>query len=363
MMSKRQPSCGIRRPVRVVLLWAIILIVTCCAACTGPAPGEPEQTIRIRYADQNDSDGWEAVKAAQPWLDCIEQSTAGRVKFEAFYSESLVKGSDAWDAARHDLTDLAWMFHCYWADKTTLANVISLPLLPFKSARQASGILWQLYQQYPSLRDQFNENQILVMWASSPYFLVTAHKPVKTLDDLKGLRLRVPAGPPADILKTLGAVPVEVGMPDINLYLQNGVIDGITTSWESLLSFKQYRLTKYYTYIPIFTVYFSQAMSRPTWDRLPSQVQAQIMSCSQLEGSLFWGENMFDSAARAGHDLVRSQSLEMVEYTIPDEELVRWQSAARPVWEDWVKAQTAAGYPEAREILDTTLNLINTYQP
>jgi TRAP-type transport system periplasmic protein len=261
------------------------------------------------------------------------------------------------------LTDIAWMFHGYWANKTSLANVISLPLLPFTDAKQASGILWQLYQKYPSLREQFKENHVLLTWASTPYFLVTSQKQVKTLDDIKGLKVRIPTGPPAEIMQALGAIPVTAGMPDIYQYLQMGIIDGMATSWESLLSFKHYELVKYYTYIPMFSVYFSQAMSQDSWNKLPQGIQNQINSVSGLEGSLFWGENMFDSAAVAGRDLVQARSIDMVEYTIPADELARWDEIARPIWEDWIKKQNEAGYPEAREILNTTLELIRSYHP
>jgi len=255
------------------------------------------------------------------------------------------------------------MFHGYWGDQTPLSNVISLPLLPFTSAKQASGILWQLYEKYPSIRAEYKDNQVLLMWASTPYFLVTARQQVKTLDDIRGLKIRVPTGPPMEIMKALGAVPVNVAMPDIYLYFQKGIIDGMTTSWESLLSFRHYKLAKYYTYIPLFTVYFSQAMNTTVWNNLPEDVKEQISSVSGLKGSTFWGENMFDTAATDGYEMVKKQGLEMVEYTLPEEELARWSKVARPLWDDWVKKMTEAGHPEAREILDTTLKLIETYNP
>jgi TRAP-type transport system periplasmic protein len=319
--------------------------------------------IKLKYADQNSADGWEATQAAQPWLDQIQIATNQRIKIERFYSESLVKGANSWAATKLDIADLAWMFHGYWADQTPLTNVISLPLLPFKNARQASGIIWLLYEKYPSIRSEFKDNHVLLMWASTPYFLVTAQKQVKTLNDIQGLKIRVPAGPPVEIMKSLGAVPITIGMPDTYLYLHNGILDGMTTAWESLLSFKQYELVRYYTYIPIFSVFFSQAINNQVWNNLPLDLQQQISSVCGLEGSQFWGENMFDSAATAGHDLLRDRGLEMAEYTLPQDELKKWNEAAEPIWETWVNKMTSEGHPEARDILNNTLELIETYQP
>jgi C4-dicarboxylate-binding protein DctP len=161
----------------------------------------------------------------------------------------------------------------------------------------------------------------------------------------------------------LGAIPVNAGMPDLYLYLQKGIVDGMATSWESLLSFRQYQLVKYYTYIPLFTVYFSQAINDSVWNSLSQSQKSGINSVSGLRGSLFWGENMFDTAAEVGRDTVKNQGFEMVEYTLPSDELARWSAVAKPLWDGWVQKMTLSGYPEAQEILDTTLELIRTYQP
>lgn len=342
----------------------VIFVLIWTGITSSPGPfSSPDSSIKLKYADQNSAQGWEALHAAEPWKDQIQTATNQRIKIETYYSESLVKGANSWAATKLDLSDIAWMFHGYWADQTPLTNVVSLPLLPFKSAKQASGILWQLYEKYPSIREEFKENHVLLMWASTPYFLVTAQKQVKTLNDIQGLKIRVPAGPPVEIMKTLGAIPVTIGMPDTYLYLNKGLIDGMSTAWESLLSFKQYELVKYYTYIPMFTVFFSQAMNNQVWNGLPKEIQQQIDSVCGLKGSLFWGENMFDTAATTGHDLLKKQGLEMAEYNMSQHDLDKWNEAAEPMWEIWVKNMTADGHPEARDILNSTLELIETYEP
>jgi len=54
----------------------------------------------------------------------------------------------------------------------------------------------------------------------------------------------------------------------------------------------------------------------------------------------------------------------MIEYTLPDDEVKRWQQiGGEPFWEEWVATQEKAGHPEAREILNTVLNLCETYNP
>jgi TRAP-type C4-dicarboxylate transport system substrate-binding protein len=325
----------------------------------------PSGTIyKLKYADQNPDVGWSGVHSAKPWVDSITKATNGRVQIETYFSESLFKGVDAWNSVKSGLGDIAWMFHGYWANKTTLSDVVALPLMPFKSAKQASGILWKLYEKYPTLAAQFKENHVLLTWTSAPYFLVTTKKQVKTLDDFKGLNIRVVSGPPIDMMKALGANPVTKGMPDTYIALQKGELDGMCLPWETLISFRQYETVKYYTYVPMFTTYFSQAINIDKWNSLPKDIQDQINSVCGLQGSLFWGENMFDSATVAGRDLVKKAGLEMIEYTPPSDEIQKWTDVAgTPLWNAWVAKQTAAGFPEAKDILNTTLELIKTYNP
>ncbi len=328
-----------------------------------PTTAAPLPVIKLKYGDQNPPTGWAGSKAAQPYLDQITAATNGRVQFETYFSQSLFKGADSWVSVKNGIGDMAWMFHGYWANQTPLSDVLSLPFMPFTSAKQASGIFWQLYEKFPTLRDQYKDNQVLVTFCSQPYFLITSKKQVKTVEDMKGLQIRVVAGPSIDYMKALGAAPVTKGMPDTYMALQKGEIDGMAVPWEALLSFRQYEVVKYYTYMPMFTVYFTQAMNKDKWNSLPKDVQDQIKSVSGLKGSQFWGENQFDTAMAEGRDLVKKQGLEMIEYTMPESELAKFSAAAQPLWNAWVQKMTDAGNPEAKDILATTLELIKTYKP
>ena len=151
----------------IIICLAVVLITSLIfSGCAQPAAPE---VITLKYADQNPKDGWEGKNAMQPWLRQIEEATNGRVQFEIYDAQTLCKGVDAWEALKGGVADVAWCFHGYWAGMTTLADVISLPGLDFDSAEQASGILWQLYEKYPSIRTQFADNHVLLTWTSNPF--------------------------------------------------------------------------------------------------------------------------------------------------------------------------------------------------
>ena len=104
-------------------------------------------------------------------------------------------------------------------------------------------------------------------------------------------------------------------------------------------------------------------MNIAKWNSLPKDVQDQINSVSGIKGSTFWGKNMFDTAEAAGRDLIKKSGSPMTEYTVSGAELDQWTYATKGLWDAWVNKMTAAGYPEAKDILNTTQELIKTYKP
>ena len=110
----------------------IILLVSSAAA----------QVIKLTLADQNPQTGWGGVEALQPWVKKVEEATKGKVKIDVYYSQTLAKAPDIWNAVKTGVADMGWCFHGYWPDMTPLADVITLPSLPIKSAEKGSEVLW-----------------------------------------------------------------------------------------------------------------------------------------------------------------------------------------------------------------------------
>jgi TRAP-type C4-dicarboxylate transport system substrate-binding protein len=317
------------------------------------------QEIKLTLADQNSATAWGSVNAMQPWIKKVEEATKGRVKIQLYSSQTLTKGPDTWRAVKSGVADIGWCFHGYWPDLTPLADVITLPALPFTKAEKGSEVLWKLYEKFPSIQKEFADVKPLMMWTSNPYFLITSKKQVKTLDDLKGLKIRVTGGPPTEQIKALGAVPTAIPMPDNYQALDKGVIDGMGAPWEAMHGFRLYEVVKYYTMMPLSAVYFSMCANKEKWASLPKDVQDAIMSVSGLEGSKFWGKNFFDTAEQAVIDQVKKGNFEMNRYVLPPEEVAKMTKiAGEPLWDEWVKKMEAKGHKDARDILKATLDML-----
>jgi TRAP-type C4-dicarboxylate transport system substrate-binding protein len=323
-----------------------------------------QKAIKLTYSDHNPPNAWCTVNGTEPWLKRIEKATDGKVQIERYYAESLAKGTDAWMGLKTGVVDMAWCAQGYWAGVTPLSDVITLPFLPFKNGRQAGGILWKLREKYPEIQKEYADVHVLVFHATPPISLITSKKPVKTMEDLKGLKLRVLAGPPTDVFKAMGAVPVLLGMPDVYLAMQKGTIDGSGIPLGTLEIFNLYEVAKYWTHVPITTSYFTVSMNKAKWNSLPPDIQKAITSVCGYEGSRTYAYDFHDSydqpVRKEMDDWVKKGGQKLEEYDLPKAELDRWiEAAGRPVWDRWVAGMEAKGLP-GKAVLADTLKLIET---
>jgi TRAP-type C4-dicarboxylate transport system substrate-binding protein len=335
-----------------------VLEITVCLLLAVSTACSASQTITLSFANQNPETSWSAMKAIGPWSKQVEAATSGRVKIKIYYSQTLCKGKDIWNSTKFGTADMGWCFHGYWPGMTPLSDVIQLPALPFKTAEKGSEVLWKVYEKFPAIQKEFSDNQILLLYTSGPYVLITKDKPIIRMEDMKGLKIRMTGGPPTEMAIALGATPMLIAMPDVYIALQKGVLDGMGVPWEAVHGFRLYEVVNHYTDTPFPATLFSIAMNKRKWNSLPKDIQDAIMSVSGLEGSKFWGKNFFDTAKDAVMEKTREMGKELVFHPMPDDERQRWiETAGRPIWDNWVAAMEKQGHPQAREILDTVLEL------
>lgn len=336
----------------VVALFLLINFMAFLAVTSNAKP------ITLTFSNQNSESSYSAMNTIVPWVRQVEKATNDKVKIEIYYSQTLHKGKDAWEATKNGIADISWCFHGYWPGLTPLADVVSLPALPFKTAEKGSEVLWKLYEKFPSIQKEFSDNKVLLLYTSTPYMLITTKKQVKTMDDMRGMKIRMSGGPPTEMMKALGGVPMNIPMPDNYMSLQKGVIDGLGAPWEAIHGWRLYEVVNHYTETQFPAVYFSISMNKRKWNSLDKETQDAIMSVGGLEGSKFWGRNYFDTAKEAVLKEAKEAGKTIEVYSLPEEEKERWLTVAgKPIWESWVKDMEEKGFANAREILDTTVSI------
>ena len=199
---------------------------------------------------------------------------------------------------------------------------------------------------------------MLLFFTSEPYTLITRDKPVRSIEELKGLKIRMVGGPPTEMVQALGGAPLFVSMADAYISLQKGVVDGMGAPWEAIHTWRFYDVVNHYTQVPFPAVYFSVVMNKATWESLPPDVQSAIMSVGGLAGSKFWGRNFFDNAKSVSLEKIDASGKSDHIYTLSPEERDRWlETGGRPVRSDWTRRMEEMGFANASQILDAAVEL------
>ena len=333
----------------------ITVIVGLTLVFTGVAFSQAE-TITLTLTDQHSEYAWGSVHALQPWVKQVERASKGQVKIQIYPNQALTRAEDNWNAVKNGSADIGLCSHGYWPGMTPLADVIGLPALPFKTAEKGSEVLWKLYEMFPTMQKQFEENHVLLLYTSPPQTLITTQKRVKTLEDVQGLKIRTTKGPPADQILAMGGTPMLIPLSDTYASMQMGNIDGTGATYEAILGLRLYEVVKFYTEVPFPADYFSIVMNNNKWESLPQGVKDAIASVSGPQGAQFWGRNFFDSAKEG---LFQKSGVEINFYSLPDVERDRWREiGGEPIWNQWVNSMKEQGYPEAQDILMRALDMM-----
>jgi TRAP-type transport system periplasmic protein len=320
--------------------------------------------INLRYADTSPPTAWSSTHALQPWLKQIEEATNGRIKFEVYYDQTLCKAADAWQAVITGVADVAFITHSIYPGLTPLTDVMTLPFLPVISSKQSSGIAWRLYERFPSIKNEFKAVHLLEIHTTAPSNVYNNKREIKTLNDWQGLKIRVGQGPPAALMKRLGATPISLATGDIYMGLSKGLIDGSTLNWDGIISYRFYEVVKYRTVVPLSILVQSIVMNNERWNSIPGEMQDAINSKCGFATSEFWGYNMFDSVEPSAIAQIKRNGYSFIEYIPPQEEIQKWiDIGGKPIRASWVADRTSEGLPEAQEILSTVLELANSYEP
>jgi TRAP-type C4-dicarboxylate transport system substrate-binding protein len=359
--------------VSLVCILVVGLLLGACAApapapkpspTPAPTPAPAPQPVKLIFGSQNPETGWEVSKASIPWMKKITDASKGQITFQGYYAQSLFKGTDAWEAIKSGQADLGWIAMSFFPGIASLAEWTMLPGINYPSGYAAGDVMWQMYEKYPEMKKQFDDNiKVLAFPIIEPFFFQMKDKQIKTLDDIKGIKVRTVGGPQTDFLKALGASPVFMGINEVYENIDKGVIDGALLPWEANVSYRIYEIAKYYTIAPVSCGLFVIAMNKTKWNGLAPDVQKLIMDNSGKQASAWWSQVVSDDLAVFGKDNAKSKGKAYNEYVVPQDELDKWHSAAgKATWDKWIKDNEAKGFTNAKTILDDAVNTLKNYK-
>jgi TRAP-type C4-dicarboxylate transport system substrate-binding protein len=290
---------------------------------------------------------------AESWCKEVETRTEGRVKVQYFAGQTLTKAKQTYDSIVDGIADVGTSALAYTQGRFPVMSAIDLPF-GYSSGVVATAVANDLYAELQP--KEFADTKVMYFNAHGPGFIHTRSTPVKTLADLKGLKIRS-TGMSADVVKALGATPVPMPMPDSYQALQKGVVDGSAYPVEANKGWKLGEVVKYvtYAYPAAYTTCFFVVMSKAKWDALDPNDQKIIEEINQ-EWALKHGE-AWDTSDEEGRAFFLSQEGNEI-IQIDDAEAAQWGEAVAPLIDDYAKKLDGQGL-DGKAVVDSIRESLN----
>lgn len=286
------------------------------------------------------------------WAEHVERHTDGRVKVQLIGGAVLGTPVEHLDICLSGRADIAWIAIGHFPGVFPYSDVRFLPFL-YPSGAVGGRVFWEMTEKY-LLDTEYKDLKVLYTHPTAVMQLLTRTKQVKTVEDLKGLKIVMDSAVQVTMTEMLGAVPVFVTEGEIFTTLERGLVEGRWREWEGAVTWKEMEVTKYRTGgLDIASNHGMGIMNLDSWNKLPADVQ-KVIDEMRL-GHSIWAGLSFDETS-----LQRLPELQEYDkkvgnpeiYWLPKEEKARFVAAVEPMYEWWVSDMESKGNMKAREILE-----------
>ena len=320
---------------RALMIFLIIVLGVAFAA-----PAFSAKVVKLKVANFFPTKAFQSTVLEQFCRD-LEKRTDGKVKVDYFAGQSLLKAPAMFDGVVDGVADIGYSHVYYTAGRFKVMETAGLPL-GMPSGWVASQVYNDFYQEFKP--KEFDAVKVLFFNSTPNSAIATAKKPIRKLEDLKGLKIRAP-GMCGEVIKALGATPAPTPMMEVYDALSKGVIDGEQSNFETLFAFKFGEVVKYSTTVPQinFPYPFYLVMNKNSYKKLPADVKPifdKLVGEYKERFILMWNAIDF-----IGKKFGLTHGVEIIE--LPDSEMKRWVAAVQPVIDGYVKKMVKEGYSEA----------------
>lgn len=284
-------------------------------------------------------------KLAEQWCREVEKRTHGKVKIDYFPGGTLTKAKQCYDGVVEGISDIGLSVLAYSRGRFPIMAAVDLPL-GYTSGTQATLTANAVYDKYKP--GELSDVYPMYFHAHGPGLLFTTEKPVASLADMKGLKIRS-TGNSAKLVKALGGTPVAQSMPTSYQSLQKGVVDGSMHPMESNKGWKLAEVVKFGTndYAVAYTTTFFVVMNKDKWASLDAETRKVITEINR-EWAFKHGK-AWDESDLAGKNFFLEKGGQTI--NLDEKESAKWVNAAKPVIQNYHDSVSGHGF-DSKEIIE-----------
>ena len=271
------------------------------------------------------------------WGKWIEEATEGRVKIKLEYGMGHPKSM--FDLVEDGVVDASFSYHGYVPGRFKLPQIAEQPGLGV-NAEAASVALWRVQQKYFNKAEEFEGLTLAAIFTHGPGYVHTI-KPVTSLAELKGKKIRIGGGIQSDLGKRLAITPIAAPGSKVYEMLQQGVIDGVFMPMGEQQSLRLYEVAPNVLAVPggMYLGSFSIFINPDFLADLPKKDRDAIMSVSGEKLSAMAG-SAWDNADAKGLTFAKNNG---VTVTSNKQLAQEFKQISKGLDDEWVESVKSKG--------------------
>jgi len=302
------------------------------AATLPPISSASAQAKAVFKASDVQPAGYPTVAAVESLGKKLEAATSGRLSVQMFPSGQLGGEKETIEQTQIGAIQLLRVSAGALGPIVDDINVVNMPFL-FKNMAHAEKMMdGEIGQDLlDKITANANANLVALCWMNAgARSIYNTKKPVKSIDDLKGMKIRVIGNPIfIDMMNALGGNGVAMGYDQVFSALQTGVIDGAENNPPSYVFSNHYAAAKYYSLTEHLIIPEVLLFSKKAWSALSADDQGLIKKFAreaQMEERELWNkyeQQAMEKAKAAGCEIA------------PIADKTPFQNAVKPVWDKY----------------------------
>jgi TRAP-type C4-dicarboxylate transport system substrate-binding protein len=254
-------------------------IVLTAAALSWSALGSAAQAVQLKWITFKPQNADDAQSISTQWfVDEFKKRTGGKSEIKMFWGGSVAKDKEIPDFLSGGAADMGDIITPYFPDKFPLNNAVGYFIPQPHSTIEIAEMLEYWYRVYPQFDDELKRyNLKTIGFRPLENYGMICTKPVKSIEDFKGRRIRTYGFAYPAFVQALGATPVSMSSSDGYEALQRGILDCSPIGPSLAHGWKYDEVAKYYIDIPIGASFGHMiTMNRKSYDSLDEQTRAII---------------------------------------------------------------------------------------
>ena len=263
-----------------VLLVLSVVLAGCSNSSKTPDAGAAKQKFKLKLSHQM-ADTHTLNQTSKKFAELVKAKTNGNVEVEVFTSASLGTERENAEALKSGTLDMALIAVEFYPAYVKESAVLVLPYM-YKDYEHLNKVLnSDVAKEVAGLIKDGTGIRPLTYLAMAFRQMFTSDKEIKTADDLKGLKMRVPESPIyVSAFKQFGAAPTPIAWGEVYTSLQTGVVQGVENTPEAVSTTSLDQVTKYMNTTNHLTAPSTISISEKTFQKLPKEYQDALIAAA-----------------------------------------------------------------------------------